>query len=80
MAKNMYNPNGSLNASWVFNDQIRIMEERARERILEYSYLLDNHNTQLTSNDYEEAFNFLKQHSNSMTDEQIALEVLRNLK
>ncbi|MBQ2153058.1 MAG: hypothetical protein IIT49_00400 [Clostridia bacterium] len=82
MARNMYNPNGSINMSWLIEqEQQRCSNNTISDEAIDD--IIDDvlkHRKAVTTNNiqekYNEAFNFLKQHT-SMTDEQIALTVIK---
>ena len=85
MAKNMYNPNGSINMSWlIYQEQQRCSNNTISDEDMDdiIDNVLKNRKAIIPNNTqdmYNEAFNFLKQHT-SMTDEQIALEVIKTLR
>lgn len=74
MATNMYNPDGGISAIWLLEKQMETIKEQTRRRTIESVKSINYRH-----NDYEEAFNFLKQHTTTLTDEEIALEVIRSM-
>lgn len=81
----MYNPNGSINMSWLIEqEQQRCSNNTISDEDMDdiIDNVLKNRKAIIPNNIqdmYNEAFNFLKQHT-SMTDEQIALEVIKTLR
>lgn len=81
MATNMYNPDGGISAIWLKERQMELEKERQRQKAKEYEEMMVRiHERTSEHNSYEEAFNFLKQHSTTLTDEEIALEVIRSMR
>lgn len=70
----MYNPDGGISAIWLLEKQMETIKEQTRRRSIESVESINYRHS-----DYEEAFNFLKQHATTLTDEEIALEVIRNM-